>query len=120
VIDTILVVHAWIRWPVLVLGAFGVVEVILGGVRGRRLVWLPVVFVSLLDIQLLLGAGLWILDAVARTDAVRHALVMLVAVAGAHYFRIRAKRLVTAARGFELAGYLFPLLLITLGITVLL
>ena len=119
-IDTLFTVHAWIRWPVLVLGGLGLIEVLLGGIRGRRLVWLPVLFVSLLDIQLLLGASLWILDAVARSEALRHALVMLVAVAGAHYFRIRARRLPGAARGFELAGYLFPLLLITLGITVLL
>jgi len=120
VIETLLTVHAWIRWPVLILGALGVIEVVLGGLRGRRLAWLPVVFVSLLDLQLLLGAGLWILDGDARVDALRHALVMLVAVAGAHYFRIRAKRLPGAARGFEMAGFLFPLLLIALGITVLL
>jgi hypothetical protein len=110
---TVLLLHSWLRWAVILLGLVAVIRAI-GGAMGRR-PWLPVdarvsrIFVSLLDLQMLLGLVLYFLFSpvtkAALSDfggamavpamrfwAVEHVFGMIVGIALAHVGVARARR----------------------------
>lgn len=115
----VLVIHSWLRYPVLALGVVLLIASLHAWRAGRA--WSPrderlqVSFVGLLDIQLLLGLLLYFvlspLAAAALGDlgaamkvpelrffGVEHALTMLLAVVAAHVGRSRGKRRQGSAR----------------------
>ncbi|WP_437677367.1 hypothetical protein [Sorangium sp. So ce131] len=111
--STVLFVHSWLRWAVLLLGLATLVRSVRGWTRGGP--WtatdrkISAAFVGSLDTQFLLGLILYVvlspltpksLDALRaampiaalRFFAVEHAFLMIAAVAVAHVASARAKR----------------------------
>lgn len=105
----VLLIHSWLRWLVLATGVAALA-------RGRRSGPLPVVWLGLLDLQVVLGIVLygWLSpitqvafadmraamhDSVMRFWAVEHAFAMLVALIIAHVGRVMAKRATDETRG---------------------
>lgn len=110
--SAVLLIHSWLRWIVLIAGIIAIARAF--GARSRRRPWLPsdaragMVFVSSLDLQMLLGLLLYFalspFTREALTDfgaamanpalrfwAVEHAFGMIVGVVLAHVGRARTK-----------------------------
>ena len=98
----LLVIHSWLRWAVLGVGAAALV-------RGGRKSPLALAWLGLLDLQLVIGIALYgwlspmtsaafadfrgaMKDSVLRFWAVEHAFAMLLAVIVAHVGRVLSKR----------------------------
>ncbi len=116
--QTLLDIHLILRWLVLALIFLGVAFQLLG-FRTRsnpRQKLLAILFVSALDLQLLLGVGI-ILAGSSASESGRHLLLMGTAVAVAHILRIREKRAVGDA-AFRLGTllYVLPMVLIIVGL----
>jgi len=111
--SAVLLLHSWLRWAVLLLGLISAGRAI-AGARTRR-AWLPAderfcrLFVSVLDLQLLLGFLLYFAlspltksalrdfggamgDPLMRFWAVEHWFGMLIGAAFAHVGLVRARR----------------------------
>ena len=127
---TLLVLHSWLRWLVLILGVLAVVRAFS---RGRA--WTPAHdaagkwFGISLDIQLLIGLLLYgvfspitwaafsdmgaaMKDTVLRFYAVEHILSMVIAVTLAHIGRTRTRRATTDAAKFRAAAVFYTLSLV--------
>ena len=121
--DILVAVHDWLRWLILLVGVLGLVLSSSSwskGVESRLAVILSAVFMGILDLQLILGLGILATDKEAREGGWIHAVVMLGAVLGAHYFRLRYRRLREHERRRYLVGvFFFPLLLIVAGLAAL-
>lgn len=113
--DLILSVHSIARWPLIVLAVVGIVQAASprGSAGGRRAV--ASAFVGLLDLQVLLGVILLTRQG-ALTTTWRHVLFMLVAVACAHVFNVRARKAAAASRRDRVLLYALPLVLILFGL----
>jgi hypothetical protein len=72
-------------------------------------------FVGLLDLQLLLGVILLFQEGALATTW-RHVVFMLVAVALAHFFHVRARKAAAPARRERLLLYAVPLTLMLFGL----
>jgi len=106
-------VHGIVRWLILGVGLFGLGAAVTGGGAERRALPVSAIFVGLLDLQLLLGACLWIFFREARAGAGPHALVMLGAIALAHVLRARVRRAPPETRRrLLILGFGLPLLVI--------
>ncbi len=135
----LLVVHSLLRWVVLAAGlvAFGRA---VAGMRGRR-PWTPgdgragQLFVGILDLQLLIGIGLYLVfspitraafqdfgaamgSPILRFWAVEHSLGMVIAVALAHVGRVRVRKTTDPVRRHRLAAMFFGLALILIFATI--
>ena len=130
-----LALHSLLRWVVLAVGLMAVVRAV-AGLRGRRQ-WTPAddragqLFVSALDLQLLLGLALYFIlspitdnvfqdfggamgNAVLRFWAVEHVFGMVIGVALAHVGRVRVRKTADAARRHKLAAIFFGLALVAI------
>lgn len=124
-LEVLVDLHGFLRWPVLLLGLLGVIWAV--GMRGNRPDparpdrILTGAFVGLLDLQLLLGIVLFALAGPDRVSHLGHAVVMLAAVTLAHVLSRRVRKAVSPVPGRQLA-LLFglPLVAILFGVTVLL
>lgn len=102
---TVLVIHSWVRWLVIVLGVWAVVEAGRGRAHGRASLF----FTIALDVQLLLGVLLFVAlspitgaaladmagamrNSVWRFWAVEHPSLMILAVVFGHVGRIVGRR----------------------------
>ena len=133
--NAFLVIHSFVRWMVLIFGAVAVVRAITGAM-GRRS-WAPLDervgrwFVGTLDLQLLLGAILYLVlspftmaawDDMAATMrnsplrfvAVEHQVGMLIAIALAHIGRVRIKKTADLSRRHKLAAIFFGISLLVI------
>src|SRR2546429_496485 len=122
--------HSWLRWAVLVAGAFAWVRAI-GGYTGKR-TWLPIdelwgfAFSILLDVQFVVGLALYIflspitkmgfqnMAAAMRIDTVRfftveHITGMVVGIALVHIGRAKIRKASDAVRKHRLAMIFFGL-----------
>ncbi len=114
---TVLIVHSWVRWLVILFGLWTLAEAARGRAAGRG----GLLFTIGLDVQLLLGIGLYVAlspsthaaltnmatamhDSTARFWAVEHPALMILAVVFGHAGRIAARRAAAASRG-PLAWY---------------
>lgn len=134
-----LALHSLLRWAVVAAGLIAVGRAVTGA-RSRR-DWTPADetagrwFVIGLDLQLLLGLGLYLglspLTAIAFQDfgaamantvlrfwAVEHVFGMVAAVALAHVGRVRLRRAADAARRHRAAAIFFGLALLAVGVTI--
>lgn len=117
--DWLINIHSVFRWVVL-LAALGAISLAVMSARGGR-PWdalsdrLSLIFTITMDIQLLIGIVLWVMEQRWTGDAVLsflHPLAMLVAVGLAHVGRVRSDRASGAsARGTQ-AALFFALSLI--------
>ena len=135
----ILVIHSLLRWVVLVSGLLVFVRGLMG-VRSRG-PWTPGddragrVFVSTLDLQLLLGLALYVwlspLTSVAMQDfgsatgnpvlrfwAVEHLTGMMVAIVLAHIGRVRVRKATDSVRRHKLAAVFAGLALLAILATI--
>lgn len=102
---TVLVVHSWVRWLVIVFGVWAVIDAGRGRSRGRA----SLVFTIGLDVQLLLGVLLYVAlspithaaladmagamrNPVWRFWAVEHPALMILAVVFGHVGRMAGRR----------------------------
>jgi hypothetical protein len=102
---TILIVHSWVRWLVILAGVWAVIEASRGRARGRS----SLLFTVALDVQLLLGGLLYgALSPVTRSAlaaggevmknpvwrfwVVEHPALMILAVVFGHVGRVAARR----------------------------
>ena len=125
-----LIAHSWLRWAVLVAGLFAVARAI-AGATGRRS-WTRVDeragfwFVTLLDVQMLLGLILYlVLSPITRAAmqdfaaamkssglrfwGVEHLFGMIVAVALVHMGRVRTRRLTDSRARHKAAAISYTL-----------
>lgn len=137
--QTILSIHSWLRWVVLLLLIFQVLKSFFLWITKQKYLRkdkiLTSVLVGLLDIQLLLGMVLYFFlspistkgienigaamkDATTRFWTVEHFFMMLVAIILAHLGKIKSQKELEDARKFKIqALYFFAcLLLIIIGI----
>ncbi len=119
-IETLFEVHNVLRWFVLGAGLIGLIQSLWGASEGggaARLGGLmPRIFVGLLDSQFLLGVILL----VSSRSGWAHAVLMLGAVVLAHVLNARAKRsLPEWVRGSRIALFVFPMILIFIGVNLI-
>jgi hypothetical protein len=136
--STILMLHSWVRWAVVLAGVFALIRSVWGWTSRRR--WSPadasaaLVFTIVLDLQLLLGIALYAISPFTtgamsgfgnamrtpelRYWAVEHPFGMLIAIALAHVGRVRIRnaagdparpRIATIFFGLALALILFSI-----------
>jgi hypothetical protein len=124
-LDVLLQVHDFLRWPILLLGLAGLVWAL--GPRRRRSAparldrGLAGAFVGLLDLQVLLGLVLLAAAWGEGGGLLAHGAVMLGAAILAHLFSRRVRRAEGAAPGRDVTFlFLLPMVLLTLGVTLLL
>ncbi len=99
--STVLVLHSWVRWLVIILGAWALADAVRGRAAGRA----GLLFTIGLDVQLLLGVLLYVAlspitqaalanlagamqNATSRFWAVEHPALMILAVVFGHVGRI--------------------------------
>jgi hypothetical protein len=114
--------HGFIRWLILLAAFIGLGDAFYalyggkaqGGTLGRTL---PPIYLGLLDLQLLLGLVLLFAVPEALGRYLVHGIIMVVAVALAHVFRVRLKKAPEGgtARAMVLL-YLVPLIVILVGL----
>ena len=113
-------VHLWLRWAVLFFGLLGATRLLVA--RGRPEIverarrFDGTLFVAVLDLNWLVGAILLVLtrDFGPLGPRIGHGILMTVAVASAHVFRVRARR--EPERDFPLMlSFLVPLLVVAVG-----
>ena len=116
----LITVHLWLRWAVLFFGLLGATRLLVS--RGRPDVverarrFDGALFVAALDLNWLVGVRLLVLtrDFSPLGPRIGHGVLMTVAVAAAHVFRVRARR--QPERDFPLAlSFLLPLLVVAAG-----
>jgi FtsH-binding integral membrane protein len=110
--------HGLIRWVVLLAGVLGVLTVWRQTGPSRPGGILTSVFLALLDLQLVLGVLLVVLDAESRAGAWPHVGVMATAIVLAHVLRVRSKK-ADGARSLMIATLLAPLILVGVGLLLL-
>jgi hypothetical protein len=133
--SSVLWLHSWLRWAVLVAGAFAWIRAI-GGFTGKR-AWLPIdelwafAFSILLDIQFLVGLVLYVflspitkmafhnMSAAMRIDTVRfftveHSVAMIIGIGFVHMGRLKIKKTTDAARKHRTALIFFGLALLVI------
>lgn len=121
-IQILLTAHSINRWLVIAVAVVGIVQAVIhlrgdGATRGLGKI-LATVFLALLDLQLLMGVGLFALKPGVHRVAGAHALLMLVAIIAAHLFKISTKKAEPHRAGrLALSVYVVPLALILLGLT---
>lgn len=100
--DLLLTLHGVIRWPILVVALVGLaLSLWERGWEGGPPRWrsaLAPLYLGLLDLQLVLGLALGLLDRERFGEVAFHAVVMGGAVVIAHVLRVRAKRLAEERR----------------------
>ncbi len=122
---SVLLLHSWLRWVVVALGVAVSVRALRGWIgRGgwsKADEWLSRLFVIGLDLQVLVGLGLYLFlspitthafqaaggvmqNAVVRFWVIEHPFAMLLAVVAAHLGRVRLRRASEAARRHRLAA----------------
>jgi hypothetical protein len=134
--NSLLLLHSWDRWAIIVLGILLVGSAKIAWL-GRTHQWTPareklsLFFIIALDIQLLLGLGLYLItpwfnslmndagavmgDRVARFWAVEHIFGMLIAIILAHVGRVSVKKTADAhRRNFKATMYFGITMLIIL------
>lgn len=132
---SVLLVHSWLRWLVLLLALMAIARA-LGGVRHRRS-WIPAddragrLFVMALDVQVVIGLvlyfalspitqaalsdfGGWMKVSAMRFWAVEHTFGMVLAVALAHIGWARAKRTGDGPKKHRIVAIFFCLALFAL------
>jgi hypothetical protein len=137
--DVLIVAHSWIRWAVLLLGAYAFVRSASGRFTQRP--WTPVDdaagrwFVISVDIQVLIGLLLYLFfstftmaawrnmadamaDAVIRFWAVEHLVGMLAATAFVHVGRVRIRKATESRRKHFLAAIFFGLALVLMLVSI--
>jgi hypothetical protein len=136
---SVLFLHSWMRWAVLVLALLAIARAIAGAI-GRRS-WQPAdalagrLFVTALDIQMLLGLLLYFalspITRAAMSDfggamkiaglrywAVEHVLGMVVAVVLAHRGQARVRALSDPVRKHRVAAVFFALALVAIAASI--
>jgi hypothetical protein len=132
--STLLGLHSWLRWVVVIVGVIAVVRALAGRRDGRWTAaddsigrW----FVMALDVQLLIGLILYVAVSpitqaafanfgnAMRTPALRfwaveHLVGMIIAIALAHVGRVKIRKAASDARRHSLAALFFGLALIVL------
>lgn len=113
--DIIVAAHSVLRWAVTALAAVGLVQAVsaAGSAGGRRVVALA--FVGLLDLQVLLGVILLTRKGALATTW-RHVVFMVLAVAAAHVFSVRARKADASARRDRVLLFAAPVVLILFGL----
>ena len=137
--DVLIVAHSWIRWAVLLLGAYAFARSASGRLTQRP--WTPVDdaagrwFVISVDIQVLVGLVLYFFfssftmaawknmagamaDDVIRFWAVEHVVGMLAATAFVHVGRVRIRKAADSRRKHFLAAIFFGLALVLMLISI--
>ncbi len=121
-IQALLTAHSINRWLLIAVAVVGMIHAAIhlrgdGATRGLGKS-LALAFLGLLDLQLLMGIGLFALKPGVHRVAGAHALLMLVAIVAAHLFRISTKKAEPHRAGrLALSVYVVPLALILLGLT---
>jgi len=116
--DFLLQAHGLVRWVVLLAGFLGILMLWRQGRSSRPVGVLASAFLGFLDLQLLLGALLLVLDAEARSGSWPHVGFMAAAVILGHVLRVRSKK-AEAGRALMAATFLVPLVLIGVGLLLL-
>jgi hypothetical protein len=137
--STILTLHSWVRWAVLLAGVFAFVRAAAGW-SGRR-PWTAadnragLVFVSALDLQVLVGLWLYFVLSPFTTGALRdfgaamrlpdvrywvveHPFGMLLGVVLAHIGRVQVRRAADAVRKHKRATIFFGIALLAIAVSV--
>jgi hypothetical protein len=132
---TILFLHSWLRWAVILLGLLAIVRGIIGGTSRRP--WTPVddrvglLFIISLDVQVLIGLLLYFvlspITQAALADfggamrvsalrfwAVEHVFGMVVGVFLAHRARSRVRAIPDAVRKHRVAAIFFALAMVAI------
>ena len=130
---TVLLVHSWLRWAVILLGFLAIIRAIIGGASRRP--WTPfddrvgLLFVISLDVQLLIGLVLYFalspLTQAAMQDfgramevstlrfwGVEHVFGMVVGVFLAHRARARVRAITDAGRKHRVAAIFYSLAMV--------
>jgi hypothetical protein len=131
--SSLIFLHSWLRWIVLLTGVFALVRAF-SGMNGKR-PWGPgdakagLYFILALDLQLLVGLALYLvfsptvqvafsnIGAAMRNPEYRfyvaeHTLGMIIAIALAHVGRVRSKKANTDAARFKNAAIFYGLALL--------
>jgi len=137
--DVLIVVHSWLRWAVLFLGAYAFARSAAG--RFTRRPWTPADdsagrwFVISVDLQVLIGLLLYLFyssftmnawrkmaeamaDDVIRFWAVEHVVGMLAATAFVHVGRVRIRKATDSRRKHFLAAIFFGLALVLMLVSI--
>ncbi len=137
--ETLIVVHSWLRWVVLLLGAVALVRAVAG--RFGRRPWTPADdaagkwFVISIDLQILIGLLLYFFfssftmsawrdmagamaDTIIRFWAVEHVVGMLAAAIFVHVGRVRIRKAADANRKHFYAAIFFGLALVLMLISI--
>ena len=137
--ETLIVVHSWLRWVVLLLGALALVRAVAG--RFGRRPWAPADdaagkwFVISVDLQILVGLLLYFFfssftmsawrdmagamaDTIIRFWAVEHVVGMLAAAIFVHVGRVRIRKAADANRKHFYAAIFFGLALVLMVISI--
>ena len=135
---TVLLLHSWLRWAVIVLGLLAVIRAF-SGMKGRG--WQPADeslgrwFVIVLDVQFLLGLILYFVlspitkaalsdfggamgNSAVRFWAVEHVFGMVVGLAFAHAGRAKARKIADSARKHKTLALFFTLALLAILISI--
>lgn len=116
--EILLTLHGWVRWLVLAAAVGGAALALFRpGSRPGRIFALA--FVGLLDLQLLGGVAIYLIDAENRGAATLHLTTMAAAVTLAHVFRARQKKRPDVGPRRAAAAFLVPLAFILLGLWML-
>jgi hypothetical protein len=132
---TVLLLHSWLRWAVILVGLVATVRAIAGAVGGRT--WQPLdqrlaqMFVGLLDLQMLVGLLLYFVlspittaalsdfggamgDSGMRFWAVEHWVGMVIGIALAHVGVARARRMADGAIKHRVIATFFVLAMLAI------
>lgn len=132
---TVLFLHSWLRWAVILLGLIALVRAIRGSAARRP--WLPLddrigmLFVAVLDVQLLLGLLLYFVlsplsqaaladfgaamgDPVLRYWGIEHVFGMVVGMFLAHRGRARVRAIPDAGRKHKAAAVFIVLAMVAI------
>jgi len=132
---TVLLLHSWLRWAVLLLGLAATIRAIAGAAGGRT--WQPLdqrltrMFVGVLDLQMLVGLALYFLlspitkaaladfggamgQSGMRYWAVEHWVGMVIGIALAHVGVARARRMADGAIKHRVIATFFVLAMIAI------
>lgn len=132
---TVLLLHSWLRWPVLLFGLLAIVRAVAGGAARRP--WLRLddriglLFIISLDLQVLLGLVLYfVLSPITQTAlddfgramqvsalrywAVEHVFGMVVGAFLAHRGRARVRAISDAGRKHKVAAVFFVLAMVAI------
>lgn len=112
--QTLLTIHSWWRWVVLVVAAITVIKMLYGWLARRD--WaslddqLGMIFTITIDIEVLLGLLVWIASQAwgrGMAAAFEHPLTMLLAVVLAHVGRSRARKAADSAAKYRTSAIFY-------------